>query len=304
MTNRDFEKQKNMSKIIIFGKNGQLSNALADILEKQKTHEFKFLSFPEFDFSNPQDLQKNIQVEFENFKPDFVINSAAYTKVDLAETERDLANKINFESPKVIADICKKMAICFIHVSSDYVYGGEGEREFKEEDFNKSQSNLNWYAKTKLFADAYIEENLQKFFIVRTSWVYDKTGVNFANTMKKLFGMKEVLKVVSDQIGSPTYAPDIADFIMFLIEKGGNKFGTYNFRNNDFCSWFDFAKEIFNLTKNDTYIVKEILPIPSSEYPTPASRPLNSKMSLEKIKREFSYTPRSWKAALAECLVG
>ncbi len=284
-------------KILLLGSNGQLGQSLLEVS--------RLPSFPigwsvvgwnraEGDLSKPDVLISNIGA----FKPDAIINAAAYTQVDRAESEQELCRTINAVAPGMLAEYCAKNNIPFVHFSTDYVYEGVGTNPHFE---NESCSPQNFYGKTKAEGDQRIENLGADYLIFRSSWVYSDQGKNFVKTMLKLGSEKPELRVVNDQVGGPTYALDLAktvfDVLMSALEmKIASQFpkGIYHYCNSGFTTWADFAKVITPNTK--------IIGIPTSEYPTPAKRPQNSRLSLEKINKTFGVKPRSWQEALHECL--
>lgn len=295
----NYEKQK----LVVFGKNGQVAKALAkEILEHAVfgLWESNFFGSNEVSFENPVQV---LQV-LEQLNPTVVINAAAYTAVDLAETEKEKALKINAETPAEIAKWCKKNGAVLIHYSSDYVYEGLGIEPHQENEKHSPQSH---YGFTKSQGDEEIIKSGCKHLIFRTSWVYFEQGKNFVVTMLKL-SEKPELKIVSDQVGSPTYAKDIARATLKALDISlrAAKFpsGIYHLTNEGFTSWADFAKQIFSKAKEVELIQQEpkVIAIPSSEYPTPAKRPLNSRLDTKKIREAFGVDLRPWNEALTEML--
>ncbi|MGB1216513.1 MAG: dTDP-4-dehydrorhamnose reductase, partial [Saprospiraceae bacterium] len=226
------------------------------------------------------------------------INCAAYTAVDKAESEGETAQKINVNGVSFLAEAAKKNDVTLIHISSDYVYHNEINRPLKEDDIATPKSI---YAQTKLDGDVLALKNNKKTFVLRTSWVYSSFGNNFVKTMKRLGAERDALNIVYDQIGTPTYARDLAEVIFKIIEKENtldNPYGVYHFSNEGVTSWYDFALEIFHLEN----IKCKVTPILSKDYPTPAARPTFSIMDKSKIKETFGFKIRHWKESLANCL--
>lgn len=280
---------KNFRNILIFGATGQIGSNLADVLEGQKK-----LILPaknEADFSNPGEIEKHLLNLSE--VPDIIINAAAYTAVDKAEEEAGLADKVNHISVKKIAKYCADNKIPLIHYSTDYVYDGKEQEAFSEEDEGKLKP-LSVYGKTKLAGDRAVQDSGCEYIILRTSWVYDHSGKNFVKTILKLACEREDLKIVSDQVGAPTYAYDIAKVTAKIIDRLPQlpefPSGIYNACPSEYISWFEFAERIVKLAKESGFEVKaeKILPIPTSEYPTPAKRPLNSRLSVKKLANVFN----------------
>ena len=285
-------------KILLLGANGQVGQAFQDLV---KTEAFPIAwdliawDRTQGDLSNPEELRENIAA----LKPDAIINAAAYTQVDLAETEIELCEKINTESPAMLAAYARENHIPVVHFSTDYVYDGNTKEIHAE---SERLHPGNQYGRAKALGDEAILISGCEHLIFRTSWVYSFVGKNFVKTMKRLGETKTELQVVNDQFGSPTYAPDIAelalDCFMQALERReeGEKFpsGVYHLTNAGFTTWAEFAKAILPKVN--------VIGIPTSEYPTPATRPLNSKLSLEKLKNTFHLEPRSWQDALKACL--
>lgn len=294
-------------KIIIFGKNGQVGSNLCDVLSEQNL-DFKSFGSKEVDFSKTKQLKKFLE-NLEQ-KPDIIINCVAYTKVDEAEDNQEECQKINVEAVSIIAEYCDINDIILVNYSSDYVYSGIGEDEFIE-DAKDNLAPQNIYGRTKLEADLKLSEICDKYLIFRTSWVYNHSGNNFVKTMLKLFKEKEDLKVVYDQIGSPTYAYDIAEQTLLALNNGLSKdkfpSGIYNLCGKGFYSWYDFAKLILKNAKNNREFakdiqVKQIESVPSSQFKTKAKRPLNSRMSQEKIAKTLNIEMPKVETSLNKCL--
>jgi dTDP-4-dehydrorhamnose reductase len=232
-----------------------------------------------------------------------IINCAAYTAVDKAETEQELADKINHLAVKNLAKISKEKNIKLIHISTDYVFDGKNFKPYCEEHQTNPQSV---YGKTKLAGEHAIQEiNPKNAIIIRTSWVYSSCGSNFVKTMLRLGKEKEQLSVIYDQIGTPTYARDLAKAILeiiqhstFNIQHSSTYVEIYNFSNEGVVSWYDFAKEIMKMAKIDCKIV----PIETFQYPTPAKRPHYSLLNKAKIKDKFNIEIPYWKDSLQDCL--
>ncbi len=298
--------------VLLLGATGQLGQAWIALSKSEEWPKgFNLISYSRqtADLSQPEKLITLIEEIHASSPISMIINTAAYTQVDLAENERKNCRLINSISPAKLADFCATHHIKLIHYSTDYVYSGKGDAAFTEEE---NYQPLNYYGLTKSEADAAIEESGAPHLIFRASWVYSYVGKNFLHTMLKLGKEREQLKIVSDQIGSPTYAPDLAHYTLEAIKKslvmealrGDFPSGVYHLCNSGTISWSGFAEEIFKLARAQgmQLAVKEVSEIPSSEYPTPAKRPLNSRLNLGKIEHTFQIKPRSWKVALAECL--
>lgn len=282
-------------KILVTGANGQLGRCLADIM-KGVDAEFFFLDKTQMDLSSPDDVRSQL----DKFKPDFVVNAAAYTAVDKAESEPELAQLINATSPEVMALWCNTNNAGFIHVSTDYVFDGSGSEPYTE---NDAVNPTSVYGRTKLAGEVAILKVNPAAIIIRTAWVFSEYGHNFVKTMLRLGAQKDELKVVADQIGCPTYAGDLALAIKKLVFKVQNLSsygGIYHFCGDKALTWCDFAKQIFITAKTKSVLTKDIvvLPISTSEYPTPAKRPAYSVLNNQKIALHFGIAPSDWSLAL------
>ncbi|MDD6276336.1 MAG: dTDP-4-dehydrorhamnose reductase [Clostridia bacterium] len=271
-------------KILVTGYNGQLGYDVVRELNLRHI-DCKGTDMADFDITNLTDTAEYIK----NYSPDEVIHCAAYTAVDKAEDEPELCRRVNVDGSRNIAAACREIGAKMLYVSTDYVYGGRGCEPFEVTDATDPQ---NVYGRTKLDGEKAVIAELDKYFIVRTSWVFGINGNNFVKTMIKLGSQKDEIKVVCDQIGSPTYTPDLARVICDLIVT--DKYGIYHATNENYCSWAEFAEAIMNKAN----LKAKIIPIPTSEYPSKAKRPLNSRLSkkcLDEIKIERL---PSWENAL------
>ena len=280
-----------MKKILVTGANGQLGKEFRDLASAYPAYEFLFLSREDLPIHHFE-LVRNT---FSSFKPDFCINCAAYTAVDKAESEQDLAFLVNAESMGVLSAVAHEYSCKFIHVSTDYVYDGKGTRPYLETD---PTLPVSVYGKSKLDGEKQALKNNLDTVIIRTSWVYSVHGKNFVKTMMKLMSERTTLNVVSDQVGAPTWAADLAQAIMEIISYPKWSPGIYNFSNEGEISWFDFAQEIKILTNSSC----NVNPIPTSEYPTPAKRPSYSVMNNSKIVSHYHLQISNWKDSLVKCL--
>lgn len=280
-----------MKKILVTGANGQLGKELRDIAKQYTDFEFLFLSREDLPIHHFE-LVRNT---FHAFMPDYCINCAAYTAVDKAETEKELAYIVNTASVGILAAVAAAMQCKFIHISTDYVYDGDKKGEHVEEDL---PGPVSVYGDSKLKGELAAIENNPTSIIIRTSWVYSVHGNNFVKTMMRLLRDRPEISVVNDQHGSPTWAADLAAFIMHVIGYANWQPGVYNFSNEGNITWYDFANEIKQLISADC----KINPIPTSGYPTPAKRPANSLMSKDKIISNFAYTPIDWRVSLKNCI--
>lgn len=290
--------------ILVFGKQGQLAQSFQMTLPKDLEGETVFISSHEADFQRPQTLAGFL----DHYSPKIIVICAAYTQVDLAEQDRDACEKINHKAPREIARWCGHNDALLIHFSTDYVFNGHGDQPWKETDEPKP---LNWYGETKWEGESSIQDTRCQHFIFRTSWVYSEFGKNFVKSMLKLGKEKEKLGVVSDQVGSPTYAPDIASAVWGIIkryQKGETfKSGIYHIAGNGFTNWAEFAENIFAQARAIQHLnfdlkIKTIEPVKSIDYQTVAHRPLNSRLDQSKLKATFGIEMPDWKESLNLCL--
>lgn len=278
-------------KILVTGANGQLGKELKQLESQYPQFEFIFLSREDLPIHHFE-LVRNF---FKGYHPQYLINCAAYTAVDRAESEKDLAFQVNGEAVGVLAAVCKEYGTRFLHISTDYVFDGTATTPYKEDAPTNPQSV---YGASKLEGEKEALHFNPDSIIIRTSWVYSEFGRNFVKTMMKLMGEKDQLYVVNDQIGSPTYAADLADVIMQIISSGKWSPGIYHFSNEGVISWFDFATAIRDLTESTC----KVTAIPTTSYPTPAKRPVYSVLDKSKIDGTFGITPKDWKDSLRSCL--
>jgi dTDP-4-dehydrorhamnose reductase len=292
-------------RILVTGKNGQLGQSINKLINietkienNQSSDEFIFVGREELDLSN----NSSIINYFDNHdKFDIVINSAAYTAVDQAEEEQELANQVNHLAVKQLAGIAKEQKARLIHISTDYVFNGESDKPYIE----TSETNpINVYGKTKLAGEKALQAVIpMNAVIIRTSWVYSEYGNNFVKTMLRLGKERDELNVVSDQIGSPTYATDLAGAILEIIKnkefrEEDQATQIYHYSNEGEISWHDFAKEIFKIAKTNC----KVNPITTQQYPTPAKRPKNTLMNKNKIIEKFGVKNANWKEPLNTCI--
>ncbi len=229
--------------------------------------------------------------------PDYIINCAAYTNVDLAESEKDKADGVNHAGAKNLADAAKEINARLIHISTDYVFDGTKKTPYKE---NDEVSPINEYGLSKLKGENAIKESGASYIIIRTEWLYGKNGKNFVNTILKLADSKKKIEVVNDQFGSPTYTKDIASALSEIIKKDNGSNEVYHLTNVGTVSWFEFAQEIIKVFKR---INCEIMPVSSNKFIRPAKRPANSVLDCSKIKEHYKIELRNWKSALRKyCL--
>ncbi len=259
------------------------------------------LSLQNIDYLGTDKATADITGEVEIFllreKITHIINCAAYTKVDQAETDRDAAYRINAAGVQNLGRLSKKYHLPIIHFSTDYVFDGQAAAPYEE---GEKTNPLNVYGLTKRAGEICLLEETPHACLIRTSWLFGLQGKNFVQTMLRLMCVKETLSIVSDQVGRPTFAKDLAFFAIKML----NQTGIYHFANSNETSWWAFAKEIHRagLALGFPFTVKQIMPIPASEYPAPAKRPAYSVLSTGKIEKEFQFNPRTWQNALNEYL--
>ena len=280
-----------MKKILVTGANGQLGQCLQKISSQFEEFEFIFTDSETLDITNKEEVNDF----FWQNAPDFCINAAAYTAVDLAETDIEKAFLVNADGTENLAEACAENNAQFIHVSTDYVFDGENNLAYTEEDFTNP---LGVYGASKLAGDELALEVNPCSVILRTSWVYSEFGKNFVKTMLNLFATKDELNIVADQFGQPTNANDLAEAIMKIIKSEKITPGIFNFSNLGRISWFDFAKKIAELS--DAKI--KLNAIETSQYPTPAKRPKNSVLDLDKISKTYVIQLKPWEESLEDCV--
>jgi dTDP-4-dehydrorhamnose reductase len=277
--------------ILVTGSNGQLGKELQQLAAAYPQYKFVFAS--------REDLKLHHFPLVENFfigvQPQYCINCAAYTAVDKAESEPDMAMLVNGEAVGNLAAICKKYNTKLIHISTDYVFDGESETPYKEDD---PTGPINTYGRSKLLGEQLCIKEDDEAIIIRTSWVYSAYGHNFVKTMMRLMSERNDINVVNDQIGSPTHAADLAKAILHIIDSGKWQSGIYHYSNEGKISWYEFAVAIKELTKSNCIIHG----IPTSAYPTPAKRPHFSLLNKSKIAATFHLNIPHWKVSLAKCI--
>lgn len=237
----------------------------------------------------------SLAVYFEKYKPAFAINCAAYTAVDKAEDEVEQARLINKTGAGNLAALCKQYKAKLFHISTDFVFKGDKPYPLSEDD---ATDPIGIYGLTKLEGEQLIAQLLTEHYIIRTSWLYSEYAANFTKTMLKLGAERDMLKIIADQVGTPTYAIDLAGCILDIIELGNESYGIYNYSNEGVASWYDFAKAIFEISQTEV----RVLPIRTAEYPTRAQRPAYSVMDKAKIKSTFNVEIPYWRDSLTECL--
>ena len=276
-------------KVLVTGVKGQLGHDVMDELALRGIEGFG-VDVEEMDITDRTACETVISQE----KPDAVIHCAAYTAVDAAEDNLELCRKINAEGTRNIARVCKAMDIKMMYISTDYVFNGGGERPWEPDDHREP---LNVYGLTKYEGEIAVEQNVQKYFIVRIAWVFGVNGKNFIKTMLRLGKEKGAVSVVNDQIGSPTYTYDLARLLVDMIQT--DKYGRYHATNEGLCSWYEFACEIFRQAGMDEV---KVTPVDSDGFPAKAKRPSNSRMSKEKLTENGFERLPSWQNALERYL--
>ncbi len=277
--------------VLVTGANGQLGQSLQFLASNYPEIHFVFCSSADLDITN------SVQCEaaFSKHQPNFCINAAAYTAVDKAESESEKAHLINAIGAQNLAVTCKNHHAVLLHVSTDFVFDGDTHTPYGENDI---PNPTGVYGQTKLDGENAIQAVFDAYFIIRTSWVYSQFGNNFMKTMLRLASERDTLSVVNDQIGSPTNAVDLAEALIMIVtfssQNTASKFGIYNFSNEGQCSWYDFAKKIFEVNS----INIDLKPIPTSAYPTPAQRPNFSVLDKTKIKNAFGIQIKNWEDSL------
>lgn len=273
--------------IAVTGASGQLGQALRYVAGKFPELQLHFATSSEADITDSQ----SIADFFDSLNPDACINAAAYTAVDKAESEPEKAYAINVTGVANLANACKERNMLLVHISTDFVFDGTKNSPYTETDNTNPQSV---YGKTKLQGEDEIRRFLDRHYIVRTSWVYSQFGNNFMKTMLRLAAERDTLSVVNDQKGSPTNACDLAQALLTILQSKAEKFGTYHYSNEGECTWYDFAKKIFEINQ----VAVTVNPIPTAAYPTPARRPAYSVLDKTLIKRSFGIIVRDWKEGL------
>lgn len=278
-------------KLLCIGKSGQVARALQELCTSRGI-DLVALGRPQVDLTDRQSLE----IAIEQHAPHVIVNAAAFTQVDLAETDKDTAHAVNADGPKDLAEICAQRSIPLIHISTDYVFDGSGAEAFGED---ASTAPINAYGASKLVGEQAVRIGHDQHVILRTSWVYSPFGNNFIKTMLRLAREKGGASVVDDQIGSPTSAIDIADAILDIAghihaNPQPNQFGVFHFSASGEASWADVAALIFKTYEARIGCKIALKRIPSSDYPTPAARPLNSRLKTTKITETFGIKPKQW----------
>lgn len=279
-----------MKKILVLGANGQLGNCLNKI-STDYNYEFNFAGSTDLDITDRDAVFSYI----EDFKPHYCINAAAYTAVDLAEKEADKAFAVNANGVEYIAEACAESNAILIHISTDYVFDGDTNISYSEDNFTNPQGV---YGASKLKGEELALDANPRTIVLRTSWLYSEFNKNFVKTMLNLFSIKEELGIVSDQFGQPTNATDLAEVIMQIVDSEPRNFGVFHFSNYPETTWFDFASKIAEFSHSKI----KLKAITTEEFPTPAKRPQRSTMCLDKIENIYKIEPKHWEHSLQNCL--
>jgi len=280
-----------MNNIIVIGASGQLGQCLKAV---SASRQISGLLFPDETEANILDVAA-LQTLFEREKPTYVINCAAYTAVDKAESDVDIARKVNRDGPENLAKLCREYNATLIHISTDFIFEGNDVKLLQEDDIAKP---ISIYGLTKLEGEQVITAAIDQYFILRTSWLYSEYGNNFVKTMLRLGADRDELNIIADQVGTPTYAIDLAGAILEIITTQSTTYGIYHYSNEGVTSWYDFAVSIFELGG----VTVKVNPIPTEQYPTPAKRPKFSVMDKSKLKKTFNIEVPYWRDSLSTCI--
>ncbi|MGB5273411.1 MAG: dTDP-4-dehydrorhamnose reductase [Flavobacteriaceae bacterium] len=280
-----------MKHVLVTGGKGQLATCIKDLAQELVDYTFIFVDYDELDITKKEEVTAFFEME----TIDFCVNCAAYTAVDKAESEPQLANAINSDGVRHLVESCLKHNVQLIHISTDFVFDGNQSTPYNESDMTNP---LGVYGQGKLHGEEAIISNLRKYFILRTSWLYSEHGHNFLKTMLRLGRERERMSVVCDQIGTPTYAGDLAKVILNIIQNNTVKYGIYHYSDEGVASWYDFAHAIFDLGKVNCLL----MPIKTEAYPTPAKRPAYSVMDKSKIKNDLQIEIPYWRDSLVQAI--
>lgn len=282
-------------KVWLVGSKGMLGRHVASALAAERVGNVQ--SDREVDITEPFTVRGFLH----EHKPSWVINCAAYTEVDAAEDDEPTARKLNADGPEVLARECRLLGCHLIHISTDYVFDGTLDRPYRE---NDKPNPLGVYGRTKLDGEQRVRSELTEHLIVRTAWLYGDTGNNFVDTMIRLMRERQSVSVVNDQIGSPTYAEDLARALVSLVVAPAHAFGTYHYVGRGECSWYDFAQEISSQGQRLRIIDDScaISPVSSEQFPRKAVRPANSRLNTDKIRLGYGISPQNWQQSLAAYL--
>ncbi|RFZ95389.1 dTDP-4-dehydrorhamnose reductase [Mucilaginibacter conchicola] len=280
-----------MSKVLVFGASGQLGQCIRKVVDENALQGY---IFPEEGTANILDTA-SLERLFVEHNPTHIINCAAYTAVDKAESDYETAFAVNKTGVENLADLCNSYDAVLIHISTDFVFSGDGNTPLTEE---STTAPVSVYGQSKLDGELVIPTVLNKYFIIRTGWLYSEYGNNFVKTILRIGKERGEIKVINDQTGTPTYAMDLAKTITVIISSGITKFGLYHYANEGDTTWFGFASAIHEIAGTGV----KVLPIPTTEYPTPAKRPVYSVMDKSKIKQTFNFEIPQWQDSLKVCI--
>jgi len=278
-----------MSKVVVFGASGQLGSCIKSLNGDNTTAFY----FPKEAGANILDIE-GLDKVFVQHQPTYIINCAAYTAVDKAEDNVELAEQVNVTGVKNLAKLCAEYGATLIHVSTDFVFKGDVARPLNEAD---ETAPISVYGQTKLDGEK-AAAAIDKHFIIRTGWLYSEHGNNFAKTMLRLGAERDELRIIADQVGTPTYAIDLAAFILEIIKQQSPAYGIYHYSNEGVTSWFDFARAVFDISETQV----KAIPIRTDQYPTRATRPSYSVMDKSKAKQTFSIEIPYWRDSLITCI--
>ena len=279
--------------IVVFGANGQLGQSIMDVSHNYPQHHFLFTDIDTVDVTKYDEIAYFVSKNY----PNVFINCSAYTSVDKAQNDVKGAKELNYNAVNNLAKIAAENNIFLVHISTDYIYDGKQNRPYRETD---NVHPLSVYGRTKWKGEVAVLKSLCRAAIIRTSWLYSEYGTNFVKTILHMSKERDVLKVVSDQIGTPTYARDLANAIMQIINQKIRiaQSEIYHFSNEGVASWYDFAVEVMRLSKQKC----KVLPVSAAQYPTTAKRPQFSVLCKQKIKETFDIEIPHWRDSLAECV--
>ena len=280
-----------MGSTLVFGASGQLGQCLAHVARERRTPGLVFLPEEQANILDPEGLRD----AFAEHRPAYVINCAAYTAVDKAEDDAALARRVNRDGVENLARLCAEYGTVLVQISTDFVFAGTGNAPLLETD---ETAPISVYGLTKLEGEQVIAGHTPRHFILRTSWLYSEYAGNFVKTMLKLGRERDELRVIWDQLGTPTYAIDLAGCVLHLIETQNQQFGLYHYSNEGVTSWYDFATAIFELSGTTVRTV----PIRTAEYPTKAARPAYSVMDKTKAKTQLGVAIPHWRESLRVCV--
>ncbi len=276
-----------MKTILVTGATGQLGKCFQKQALKFPDFKFLFCSSKELDITSATEVENY----FSKYNIDYCINCAAYTNVELAEDEKEKAFLLNADSVKNLAQICKNNKTVLIHFSTDYVFNGEKNNPYTEEE---NVHPINTYGSSKLLGEEYISSVMDRYFIFRTSWLYSEFGHNFFNTIRKKIREKAEMNITTSQLGTPTNANDLADYVLKIINTESNAYGVYHFSNEGEATWYDFAKAILDFSENTEGVTLN----KTGFYKTRAERPAYSVLSKEKLRSEYGFPIPAWKESL------